>query len=105
MIREPPDLYIGPEYAFAEKDVREVISGEVVAGTSLWRDAWRRLLKNKLAVLGMIILIIIVIAALIGPAIITRATGYAYDFIPKDQALIKSFPPFRGPGGRFSWSH
>jgi len=102
---DPPDLHIGPEYAVAEKDVGELISGKVISGTSLWRDAWRRLLKNKLAVLGMIILIIIVIAALIGPAIITRATGYAYDFIPKDQALIKSFPPFRGPGGRFSWSH
>ena len=57
---EPTDLHIGPEYAFAEKDVREVISGEVVVGTSLWRDAWRRLLKNKLAVLGMIIVIAIV---------------------------------------------
>ncbi|HXM47196.1 MAG TPA: hypothetical protein VN956_04960, partial [Pyrinomonadaceae bacterium] len=64
---DPPDLYIGPEYAVAEKDVREVISGEVVVGTSLWRDAWRRLLKNRLAVLGMIIVILIIIAALIGP--------------------------------------
>ena len=103
--QEPPDLHIGPEYAFAEKDVREVITGEVMVGTSLWRDAWRRLLKNKLAVLGMIIVIAIVIAALIGPTIIKRATGYSYDFIPKDQALTKSFPPFRGPDGKFSWTH
>ena len=102
---EPPDLYIGPEYALAEKDVREVISGEVMAGTSLWSDARRRLLKNKLAVLGMIIAIVIVIAALIGPTIIKGVTGYSYDFIPKDQALTKSFPPFRGPEGRFTWTH
>jgi oligopeptide transport system permease protein len=102
---DPSDLHIGPEYAFAEKDVREVISGEVLVGTSLWRDAWRRLLKNKLAVLGMIIVIAIVIAALIGPAIIKGVTGYSYDFIPKDQALTRSFPPFRGPGGKFSWTH
>jgi oligopeptide transport system permease protein len=102
---DPPDIAIGPEYAFGEKDVRELISGEVVAGTSLWRDAWRRLLKNKLAVLGMIIVILIVVASVIGPTIIKRATGYAYDFIPPDQALTKSFPPFRGPGGKFSWAH
>jgi oligopeptide transport system permease protein len=102
---DPPDLYIGPEYAIAEKDVGEVISGEVLAGTSLWRDAWRRLMKNKLAVLGMIIVMVIVIAAVIGPTIIKQATGYAYDFIPKDQKLTKSFPPFRGPDGRFSWIH
>jgi oligopeptide transport system permease protein len=102
---DPPDLYIGPEYAVAERDVGEVISGEVVAGTSLWRDAWRRLLKNKLAVLGMIIAGAIVLGALIGPTVIKRATGYAYDSIPKDRALTKSFPPFRGPDGTFSWSH
>jgi oligopeptide transport system permease protein len=81
------------------------ISDEGLAGTSLGRDAWRRLLKNKLAVLGMVIVIAIVIAALIGPSVIERATGYAYDVIPRDQALIKSFPPFRGPDGKFSWTH
>jgi oligopeptide transport system permease protein len=102
---DQPDLYIGPEYAVAEQDVGEVINGEVLAGTSLWRDAWRRLMKNKLAVLGMIIVIVIVVAAVIGPTIIKQATGYAYDFIPKDQKLTKSFPPFRGPDGRFSWMH
>ncbi|HMJ26600.1 MAG TPA: ABC transporter permease, partial [Pyrinomonadaceae bacterium] len=102
---DPPDLYIGPEYAIAEKDVREVISGEVMAGTSLWRDAWRRLLKNKLAVLGMIIVAALVIAAIIGPTIIKSATGYAYDFIPKDPSLTKAFPPFRGADGRFAWTH
>jgi oligopeptide transport system permease protein len=98
---DPPNRRIGPEYACGEED----IGGEVLAGTSLWRDAWRRLLKNKLAVLGMVIVIAIVIAALIGPSVIKRATGSAYDFIPKDQALTKSFPPFRGPDGKFSWTH
>ena len=83
----------------------DVGTGEVVAGTSLWRDAWRRLLKNKLAVLGMIIVATIVSAALIGPTVVNRATGYAYDFIPKDPALTKSFPPFRAAGGKFSWIH
>ncbi len=102
---DPGDLHIGPEYAFAEKDVREVISGEVVAGTSLWRDAWRRLLRNKLAVFGMIVVILILIASLIGPSVIKRVTGYAYDFIPKDERLNKSFPPFRSAEGKFSWTH
>src|SRR5258706_11555092 len=93
----PPDLYIGPEYAVAEKDVREVISGEVVVETSLWRGAWRRFLKNKLALFGMIIVILIIISALIGPTIIKAATGYSYDFISQNQALTKSFSPFPGP--------
>jgi oligopeptide transport system permease protein len=97
-------LQTGPEFAVAE-DMHSIITGEVIAGTSLWRDAWRRLLKNTLAVVGMIIVATIVIAALIGPAVIRRTTGYAYDFIPKDSSLTKSFPPFRGPDGKFSWTH
>jgi oligopeptide transport system permease protein len=79
--------------------------GKVIVGSSLWRDAWRRLLKNKLAVFGMIVVIVIVLASVIGPTVIQRATGYAYDVIPRETRLNKSFPPFRSPEGRFSWTH
>ena len=37
--------------------------GDLIAGTSLWRDAWRRLLKNRLAVFGMIVVVIITVAS------------------------------------------
>src|SRR5215813_2456339 len=97
--------HVGPEYAVAERDVAELVTGEVVAGSSLWRDAWRRLLRNKLAVFGMIVVLVLAVAAVIGPTIIKSATGYTYDSIPKDAALLKSFAPFRGPGGKFSWAH
>jgi oligopeptide transport system permease protein len=99
-----PSLHIGPEFAVAE-DVREVVAAHPVPGSSLWRDAWRRLLKNRLAVFGMIVSILIVAASLIGPAIIRRATGYTYDFIPRDERLTKSFRPFRASNGEFSWTH
>lgn len=78
---------------------------EPVTGTSLWRDAWRRLLKNKLAVFGMAVVIVIALASIAGPALLQKATGYAYDSIPQDSLLTKSFPPFRGPAGQFSWAH
>lgn len=64
-----------------------------VKSASLWRDAWKRLLKNKLAVFGLIIVCLMAIAVIIGPAIIKWTTGYTYDFIPPDGDLIKSFPP------------
>jgi len=102
---DEPEIHIGPEYAVAERDASELVTGEVVAGSSLWRDAWRRLLRNKLAVFGMIVVLVLAVAAVIGPTIIKRATGYTYDSIPKDAALLKSFAPFRGPDGRFSWGH
>ncbi|MDQ3178978.1 MAG: ABC transporter permease [Acidobacteriota bacterium] len=66
---------------------------EIIKGTSLWKDAWKRLLKNKLAVFGLIVMTIMVIAVIIGPAIIRWTTGFTADFIPSEGELIKSFPP------------
>jgi len=78
---------------------------EILAGTSLWKDAWRRLIRNRLAVFGMAMVAMIVIASIIGPPIIYWTTGYTYDYIPRDSNLVRSFAPFRGPNGSFSWSH
>jgi oligopeptide transport system permease protein len=78
---------------------------EVVTGTSLWKDAWRRLLRNRLAVFGMVVVGVITVASAVGPLIIEKTTGYTYDYIPSDRALIKAFPPFTAPDGAFSWTH
>ena len=66
---------------------------ETVKGASLWRDAWKRLLKNKLAVFGLVVLAIMVVAVIIGPTIIRWTTGLTADYIPSEGDLIKSFPP------------
>lgn len=79
--------------------------GEAIEGTSLWRDAWRRLLRNKLAVFGMVAVIIIALASIAGPTVISKLTGQTYESIPGDSSLTKSFPPFHGPEGGFSWAH
>jgi oligopeptide transport system permease protein len=98
MTPDPDLIHVPPETAITE--------GEFVRGTSLWRDAWRRLLKNKLAVFGLVVVGLITIASLIGPSVIKRTTGYTPDYIPTDDIrLIKSFPPFTGPDGQFSLSH
>lgn len=78
---------------------------EVVAGTSLWKDAWRRLLRNRLAVFGMVVVGAITAASAAGPLIIEQATGYTYDYIPSDRTLIRAFPPLTAPDGTFSWTH
>ena len=72
-------------------------AGGFVEGTSLWRDAWRRLKKNKLAVVGGIVVIFVVLASLIGPIILQAITGYNYATIPSERALVKAMPP--------SWKH
>ncbi len=66
---------------------------EVLKGASLWADAWKRLLRNKLAVFGMIVIAFMAVAVTVGPPIIERTTGFTYDFIPQDYALTRSFPP------------
>ena len=105
--REGDIIHTSPELAVGEGDVRTAEMGnvEVVAGTSLWKDAWKRLLKNKLAVFGLIVVSIIILVSLIGPPIIRATTGHTYDSIPRDPNLIKSFAPFTAPDGSFSWSH
>ena len=36
-------------------------------GTSLWQDAWLRLRRNRLAVMGLIVLVLFIVIALITP--------------------------------------
>lgn len=103
---DPDLIHTPPEMAIAEADVLSAEIGEFVRGTSLWRDAWGRLLKNKLAVFGLVVVVLITLASIIGPAVIKRTFGFTPDYIPtNDTRLIRSFPPFTGPNGEFSWSH
>src|SRR5256885_2251801 len=81
-VAEAPLIQTPPEFAFADEEARAVISGEIIAGTSLWRDARRRLLRNKLAVFGMFAVVIVALASLVWATLIKRSTGLQYDFNP-----------------------
>jgi oligopeptide transport system permease protein len=39
---------------------------QLVEGTSLWKDAWRRLLRNRLAVFGGVVVLLIVFGSILG---------------------------------------
>lgn len=52
-------------------EVTEIESAE--QGTSLWKDAWHRLLKNHMAVFGLIVLIVLSAACFVGYEIIRYA--------------------------------
>jgi oligopeptide transport system permease protein len=105
--REGDIIHTSPELAVGEGDVRTAERGvqEPVAGTSLWKDAWRRLLKNKLAVFGMVVVAFIALASLVGPVIIEQATDFSYDTIPTEIEKIRAMPPFRDAAGNFSGLH
>src|SRR5688572_33314674 len=78
---------------------------EPVVGTSLWKDAWKRLKRNRLAVVGMVVVSFVIAASAIGPSVIRSLTGYTYDYIPSDPKLLISLPPLTAPDGSFSWTH
>ena len=63
-----------------------------IRGSSLWRDAWRRLLRNKLAVVGGVVVILLVLLAifadLIAPQSYTKPNfGRLYEFPSRDFPL------------------
>ncbi len=58
-------------------------ASELVEGTSLWKDAWRRLRKNHLAMVGGAILIVIIAFALVGAMqLASRSASPAFNWIP-----------------------
>lgn len=72
-------------------------------GRTFWQDAWSQLTRNKLAVVGMIGLIIILILAIVGPLISTN--DYAEQDVerrnlPPKIAVLDQIPflPFDGEG-------
>ncbi|MDH4617920.1 MULTISPECIES: oligopeptide ABC transporter permease [Brevibacillus] len=74
------DLFV-PEPV--DSSLQEQISGPM---KSVWQDAWQRLLKNKGAVLSMIMIVLITFLALVGP----QMSGRTYD---EQNLLFTNLPP------------
>jgi len=64
---------------------QEPLSTSLATGTSYWQDAWRRLRNNKLALAGLIFILLITLAAIAGPYF----SGYSY----ADQDLPEANQP------------
>lgn len=54
-------------------------SDDLVEGTSLWKDAWRRLKKNRMAIAGGVVVLFLVVACFLGPLVIEATWGYDYE--------------------------
>jgi oligopeptide transport system permease protein len=52
---------------------------ELVPGTSLWQDAFKRLRKNRAAVLGGMVVTAMVLACFAGPIVLRATWGYDYE--------------------------
>ncbi|PLS16187.1 diguanylate cyclase [Bacillus sp. M6-12] len=86
---EPNIAHDVPDDWFVPKTKdREKAEAVVRPSLSYWQDSWRRLMKNKLAMAGLIFLIVLTIMAIIGPLISPHSAG--------DQSLLNQNKPPSG---------
>jgi oligopeptide transport system permease protein len=71
-------------YPIMEKTLAAANKITTVRGRSLWYQAWRRLLRNKMALIGGVIVVSIAILALLAPVI----SPYGYD-----ETSVEQFKP------------
>jgi len=62
----------------------------VVDGVSPWKDGWKRLRRNRMAVVGGILFAAITLAALVGPWLVFQYNGSGYDTLDLDTRLADS---------------
>lgn len=67
-----------------EREILRVEQEKVTLG--YWKDAWQRLLKNKIAMLGLIIIILLMLTAIIGPML----SSHTYD---EQNLMLTNSPP------------
>jgi len=79
------------EPASGQATARLLLQRQSKAPNSLWRDAWRRLMRDKLAIAGMVIILLFVFAAVLAPLLAP------YD--PIEQTLLQR----RQPPSRQHW--
>ena len=52
---------------------------DLIVGTSLWADAWKRLRKNRMAMISTYIVAFFVVASFVGPLVLGLTLGYDYE--------------------------
>jgi oligopeptide transport system permease protein len=68
-------MKLSPEdFEPATKQEQEELN-KLTANTSYWKDAWRRLKQNKIAMISLVVIILFIIFAFVGPAL----SPYTYD--------------------------
>lgn len=69
---------------------------ELVEGTSLWQDAWRRWRKHRVSVASAVILVAVVLFCAFGPPLVKALWGWTYEMqdIPLGAAPPSALHPF-----------
>ena len=70
---------------------------EVIQGTSLWIDAWRRWRRHKVSVASAVVIVAVMLFCFFGPVVVGATWGWTYE--AQDIALGPSAPSFSHPFG------
>ena len=74
------------------------LAAEPVAGRSLWQDAWIRLRRNRAAVASMVVLVVLALVGIFGPAL----WPHPYDRVFRSSsACRRASRPIRAPTPSF----
>jgi oligopeptide transport system permease protein len=73
-------------------DTDPALLAPVDRGRSLWQDAWRRLRRNRAAVVSAVVLAAITLAALIGPYLVPHHYDTVYSEYVRVPASLKPYP-------------
>lgn len=65
---------------------------EMVEGKSLWRDAWLRLRANKAAMASLVVLVLLALACLLGPAVLPNDYDQVYQSYVKTPPSLEAYP-------------
>jgi len=74
-----------------------VTSPDLIEGTSLWRDAWRRWRRHKISVLSAVVVAFVVVFCFLGPGVVKVIWGWTYEL--QDIGLGASAPSWQHPFG------
>ncbi|MEO1092691.1 MAG: ABC transporter permease subunit [Pseudomonadota bacterium] len=73
-------------------DAVAVDRSEVVAGKSLWRDAWLRLRANRAAMVSLIVLAVMTLACIVGPWFSPHRYDQVYQAYVKVPPSLEAYP-------------
>jgi oligopeptide transport system permease protein len=76
------------EHTLPPKHIPLPLAEEPEEGSSLWRDAWHRLKKNKMAIASALVLIVLGLASALAPLV----AHFTYSYEEQDLAL-RAVPP------------
>jgi oligopeptide transport system permease protein len=75
-----------------ESNVQTIRRIEAEPGASFWRDAWRRLRKNKLALFGLAVVVVLSALCFLEPLLCRYVIGYTYE---QQDLALGPVPPCR----------